>query len=338
MTTVSCVFWNVHNLYPYLPNKTPTKTENWWPASPAEYAQKVSAVVAVLRGMPGGTPDLMAFCEVACPKKVAGLDAVGDVAKALGPAFAHYTGVEGDQRGITCAVVWNTGRLTEDSSARRLVAVQDDVTGGAYGRPILQVEFGASGSPQPFTLLVNHWTSRREENTEGRRMLAGYHLVRLVQSKVVKGGGYTGDPKALVVAVGDFNDEPYDKSLVDPSGRSGRALVSRDRTAVLRRRPATVAPVLYNAGWRLLGERQTRSEEVASGKEKPAGTYLFGEIGEGQWSTFDQVLVSAGMLEGPVPVFDERALEVYCPPQLVGPDGQADMTSDHFPIRFALNF
>jgi len=96
--------------------------------------------------------------------------------------------------------------------------------------------------------------------------------------------------------------------------------------------------VLYNAGWRLLGECQSRGEEIASGREKPAGTYLFGEVREAQWSTCDQVLVSAGMLEGPKPVFDDATLSVHCPPGLVGPDGKPNMTSDHFPICFALSF
>ncbi|MBM3500326.1 MAG: hypothetical protein FJX74_16845 [Armatimonadetes bacterium] len=294
-------------------------------------------MASILQGMSGGAPALMAFCEVACPKRVKNIDAAKAVAEALGPQYKHCTATEGDQRGITCAAVWNTSQLDENTAARRLHAVIDDVTGGEYGRPILELQLTASGSDRTFTLFVNHWTSRREENTEGRRTLAGAHLVRLTQRKVVKGGDFTGNPKALVLAVGDFNDEPYNPSLVDPSGRSSRPLVVRDRTAVLKRRPATLAPVLYNASWSLLGERQTRTEEIAAGREKPAGTYLFSEVGKGQWNTFDQVLVSAGMLEGDPPVFDDGSLAVYCPFELVNTDGVPEMTSDHFPIRFALN-
>ncbi len=337
MGDVRCLFWNVQNLYPYVPGRhTPNAAH--WPATPEAYEAKLAAVAAVLRSVPGGVPDLMAFCEVATPKVAEGQDALADLCHELGGGREHHTGAEGDSRGSACGIIWTPERLLEDVGARAPHLVETECA-GPFGRPILEFQFAEAETKRVFRLFVNHWTSRRETDSEPKRREAGDTLLNLMLRKVRRGQAFCGDPTALVVVVGDFNDEPYDRSLTDPKRLLGQPYAVRDRTAVLRRRPTARAPVLYNAAWRLLGEQQSRGGEIASGREKPAGTYLFGDMGQGQWRTYDQVLVSAGMLEGPRPVFDDASLRVHCPPDLTGPDGApaASMASDHFPVCFTLS-
>ena len=338
MGDVRCLFWNVRNLYPYVPDKY-TANATHWPPTPEAYKAKLAAVATVLRGVPGGVPEFMAFCEVATPKVADGQDALADLSSALGGPLEHYTGTEGDSPGGTCGVIWNADRLCEDVSARTPHRVATDIT-GPYGRPILELQFAEADTDRVFTVFVNHWTARREADSEPKRQEAGDTLLNLALQKVCTRQAFCGDPSALVVVVGDFNDEPFDKSLTDPKGLLGQPYAVRDRTAVLRRRPTALAPVLYNAAWGLLGEQQSICKEMAAEWEKPAGTYLFGDIGKGQWRTYDQVLVSAGMLRGPRPVFDDESLLVHCPRELTTRDGApaADMGSDHFPVCFTLNF
>jgi endonuclease/exonuclease/phosphatase family metal-dependent hydrolase len=338
MGKVRCLFWNVHNLYPYVPGRH-TDSATHWPPTPEAYEAKLAAVADVLRGIPGGVPDLMAFCEVATPKAAGGRDALADLCDELGDQFEHFTGTEGDSRGAACGVVWSADELLEDAGARVLHRVETGYS-GPYGRPILESQFVEADSGRVFTLLVNHWTSRRETNSEARRLEAGETLLNLLLQRVSTGQPFCGDPSTLVVVVGDFNDEPFDAALTDLRGLLSPPYAARDRTAVLRRRRMDPAPVLYNAAWRLLGEQQSRCEEIEADWEKPAGTYLLGDTGRGQWRTYDQVLVSAGMLEGPRPVFDDGSLLVHCPRELTTRHGApaSDMMSDHFPVCFALRF
>jgi len=280
MGEVRCLFWNVHNLYPYMPGKH-TANATHWPPTPEAYEAKLAAVADVLRGVPGGVPDLMAFCEVATPRVADGQDVLGDLRGELGHHFGHFTSTEGDSRGAACGVVWNTHRLLEDARARMPHRVETGYS-GPYGRPILELQFADAETHQVFTLFVNHWTARGDADSEPKRREAGDTLLLLTLAKVCTGYGFTGDPDAFVVVVGDFNDEPFDASLTDPHGLLGRPYSVRDRTAALGRERTGRAAVLYNAAWRLLGERQSRREEVEADWEKPAGTYLFGDVGTGQ--------------------------------------------------------
>ena len=334
MPRVRCIWWNVHNLFPFVPGKTGRR----FPPSSDEYERKLRAVADVIRAAPGGIPELVMICEVAYPKFVDDQDALADLACVLGGSREHYTGVSGDSTGITCGAIWDTGALAL-SGKPICHDVVPETRPSAVGRPILELNFHSLRRGRQFTAYLNHWTSRATDRNGGKRRVAGRALVAMVQRLVMKqrdGKGH--DPNALVVAAGDFNYEPFDDSLRDPEQLEAIA-ISRDRTPVLQRGERATYPVLCNPSWRLLGEMQSISAQLASGTEAPAGTFLYGDdVQEGHWSTFDQVLVSAGMLAGPQPVFDEESLVIHHPAGTVGADGEPALASDHFPIFFGLDF
>ncbi|MBM3473600.1 MAG: hypothetical protein FJX75_10060 [Armatimonadetes bacterium] len=179
MGEVRCLFWNVRDLYPHVAGKRTAKA-GYWPPTAEAYGGKVADVAGVLRTVPGGVPDLMAFCEVAAPSAAGGRDAVADLRDLLGGNLAHYTGQKGDSRGITCAAMWNTERLRRDAEEPEEHAVRSSSPVGEYGRRILEIGLAEVESGRPFTLFVNHWTSGRGEVADARRRCSGATLLTRV--------------------------------------------------------------------------------------------------------------------------------------------------------------
>ena len=342
MPKLHCVWWNAKNLFPYVPGETGSHR----PASEAHYQQKLQDLAGVLSGMDGGVPDLLFLCEVAVASGVRNRDALGDLCQTLGGGLRHYLAPYGDARGITCGVIWDPGRVTGPGPLA--TPPLHDVLSEhkrRLGRPILQLTFTEPNTATSFVAYVNHWTSRisGRANSDHKRRRAADELLDLVRGHVVRTSDNPGgDPDALVLAVGDFNDEPFNAALTDPDDpdcNQRHLAISRDRTSVLDRKPAAIKPVLYNPTWCLLGEPLTRVEELAANRNEPPGSHLWTYGSSLWWNTMDQVLVSAGMLAGPDPIFDEGDLAIHAVAPLVDRDGwSTGNPSDHFPMCFALDF
>ena len=94
---------------------------------------------------------------------------------------------------------------------------------------------------------------------------------------------------------------------------------------------------LYNCSWRHLGEGHPHSLDVASGH---AGTYY--QASTHMWRTFDQVMVTGGLLSEKPPLLDESQLFVRTdtgnlttqgkPTKFEFVNGVASGISDHLPI------
>ena len=134
-----------------------------------------------------------------------------------------------------------------------------------------------------------------------------------------------GTNQALVV-MGDFNDEPFDRSLVD------YALSERVERRVKSKR--SKKPYLLNLTWHLMG--------------KGVGTHFFG----GTPGMLDQILVNRPVLRDDSPFeVDMASLEILKLPEMVASSGSPRRFgrpsspktfddagfSDHFPIAVTLN-
>ncbi|MGY1708355.1 endonuclease/exonuclease/phosphatase family protein [Geodermatophilus sp. SYSU D00758] len=110
----------------------------------------------------------------------------------------------------------------------------------------------------------NHWPSRSGGQSEsaGYRHIAGETLAYFHQRALEVHGADT-----PVFAMGDFNDEPFDTSLVT------HALSTRQRQSVI----GAQVPRLWNLTWPTTGE--------------PEGTFYF----DNQPNVFDQFLVNKNM-------------------------------------------
>lgn len=112
---------------------------------------------------------------------------------------------------------------------------------------------------EPVNILVNHWPSRRGENSSPLRERAAAICKHIADSI------YNANPEASIIIMGDMNDDPKDKST----------------SVVLNaKKNKEDVPVggLYNTLW--------------TTHEKGIGTLCY----RGQWNLFDQIIISQNLL------------------------------------------
>jgi len=113
---------------------------------------------------------------------------------------------------------------------------------------------------EPLNILVNHWPSRRGEDSSPLRERAGAICKHIADSI------YNADPKAGVIIMGDMNDDPKDKSTA----------IALDA----KRNMEDVKPGgLFNTMWQL--------------HDSGLGTLQY----RGTWNLFDQIIISQNLLK-----------------------------------------
>ena len=118
-----------------------------------------------------------------------------------------------------------------------------------------------------------------------------------------------------IIALGDFNDDPFDDSLLI------HARATRERGDVER---AQTAVRFYNLAWRYL---EQQGQDHNGNPKLLQGTLYYG----GNGNLFDQLLVSKGLLDqnNPISVNETTArIELY--PEMI------DHRVSYGPIRFGL--
>jgi hypothetical protein len=192
-----------------------------------------------------------------------------------------------------------------------------DLSGGNCGRAVRGLlTWRRSLDGRTWTLFGNHWPSRSGGQAEsaGYRHIAGETLSYFHQRALEVHG-----PGTPAFVMGDFNDEPFDTSLVL------HALSTRQQRKVTS---AATQPVLWNLMWPVMGG--------------PAGSFYF----DNQPNMLDQFLVNKNMATTNAPItvdpasvhilrFDGMTTGTYHRPRPFGGMGKPvdqDGYSDHFPI------
>ena len=156
-------------------------------------------------------------------------------------------------------------------------------------REIVQVNFKTTtAAARTWAVFGNHWPSRSggQFESEGYRAIAGETLSYFHQ-RVLEVHG----PQTTVLATGDFNDEPFDTSLVR------HALSTRQRTKVTNAREN---PLLWNLMWPDAG--------------LPDGSFYF----DNQPNMLDQFLVNKSMATGDAPIkVNPGTAQILKPPAMV---------------------
>jgi hypothetical protein len=310
-------FWNVENLFDVfdsprrsdkLQRTLAGELEGW--TSPV-LDRKIQQLASIISRMNGGRgPDLLGVCEIE-NEFVLGLlvNAVRPLSRNY--QIAHFD--TQDQRGIDVAFIYDQDIFTANEKFSHYIVKR------AATRDLLQVNF-RTGTGKLLVVIGNHWPSRTggQFETEPYRIIAGETLayfherIREVQN----------NDNVAVLAMGDFNDEPSNRSLAD------YALCDRLRTKVTRARSVK----FLNLMWPILGQG--------------IGTHYF----ENSPNVLDQFLVSKGLLTGssgftaiPESVEVLRFPEMvtggdYPAPKRFGRQPSLDMNgfSDHFPIALRL--
>ena len=181
--------------------------------------------------------------------------------------IVHYDSP--DVRGIDVALLYRTPSFTPESSQ----AIPLTFEGEDYkSRDILLVSgvLGKDAEHNTVHVLVNHWPSRRGgvAKSEPRRLMAAQTVRQTVDELLQT------DPAANVILMGDFNDEPTNRSITEELRATG---------AVKNNDPSQ----LYNT--------------VAALDEQGRGSYQF----RGQWNMLDQIILSSGLIQ------DDRKVDDY---------------------------
>ncbi len=307
-------FWNLENFFapegyegrePWLARHLSNELAGW---SQELFERKLHQICFVISRMNDGTgPDILGICEVenafVTQRLVSRLNSLMPERSYM----AVHADSSRDRRAIDTAFLYDSNRYSVDPST----VFSYFVMRRTGTRDISQVTFSTRGGRE-LVALCNHWPSRSGGVWESRgyRMTAGETLSYWHQ-RIWEERGNT----IPVIAMGDFNDEPFDDSL------RLYARAERERGDVAR---AQSAASFYNLAWNYLEQECT---DHRGGRRVVYGTIYH----RGNGYVFDQLLVSKGLLmrRGPMKVLEESA-RIETVPEMV------DHRRSYGPVRFGL--
>lgn len=205
-------FWNVENLYDTLNDQwkndeefTPVGTNAW---NGKRYWEKIDHLSKVISEMAtDATPDglaILGLCEIENKSVVQDL-VNSPKLKKRNYKIVHIEGP--DKRGVDPSFIYNPSYFKVTKSVSYHVTLVTDSTHKT--RDILVVSGSFVG--EPLTVIVNHWPSRRGGELASRpNRNAAAKMARHIADSIT-----TGDPKAKVVLMGDFNDDPVNVCIKD---------------------------------------------------------------------------------------------------------------------------
>jgi predicted extracellular nuclease len=243
-STFYVAWWNLENLFDE--ENSPRRTDKVARAikkdikgwTPARRDRKVAQLASLIAQMNDGAgPDLLGVCEV---ENRFVLDLLVDALAARLPAGRRYEVVHADTddaRGIDVAFLYDPNLLEvpqDPVSVFFHVVMRRNAT-----RELVQVNFRTARG-RTWAVFGNHWPSRSGGAFEsaGYRHIAGETLSYFHQRAREEHGDTT-----PALAMGDFNDEPFDTSLVV------HALSTRQQRRVLE----ADTPRFWNLMWPATG-------------------------------------------------------------------------------------
>lgn len=313
MADYTLAFWNLENLFApegfagrpaWLAQKLRGALAGW---TPSLFTHKISQLAFVIGRLGGGRgPDLLGVCEV---ENRFVLEQVADALNRALPDRDYglvHADAERDLRGVDTAFIYDRRVLEVDPDA----VFSHFVVRRTGTRDITQATF-ATRAGNEFVALANHWPARTPGvlQTEGFRMCAAETLAYWHERiREIRGEDIP------VIAMGDLNDDPFDRSL------TVHARASRERGDIIRARSAR----FLNLSWQYFTKRVTNS---AGRKRTVDGTLYF----RGTGYVFDQLLVGPGFLKrtSPLRIVDNTA-------QIEAFDVMTSTRRSEGPIRFGL--
>jgi len=323
MTEHYVTWWNVENLFdiktsPRRPKwlvKTLAKELETWNSS--LLSKKLTNLSQVMSKVNDGKgSDIFGLCEI---ENLFVLERLATKLNQSLPSrkykvIHHNTD---DKRGIDIGVIYDAKKYNIKQLDGENKVFTYRITKRSPTRDILQVEL-VTKKGNDLILLLNHWYSRLSGKFESEpyRIISAETLsywVMRIQEILGK--------EIPILVMGDFNDEPFDRSMVK------YALSSNNKEKVKSGRN----PYLYNLMWELAGKRM--------------GTHVYGS----ESSILDQFLVSKGLLQhdGKIKIDGTAKIEVFdgmvkgkynTPIRFKNSDNSYNLEgcSDHLPISVRL--
>lgn len=206
-------FYNCENLFDVYDDKrtndndfTPKSDKKWTYQRYENKLRKLSfAISNIGRKETGKHPALVGLAEVENAKVV--IDLINHTnLKDCNYNYVHYNSL--DERGIDVALIYDKNAFKVIHSETFLIDLVNAHGHLDFTRDILFVSGLLDG--EKIHIIINHWSSRREgeKETEHKRMASSNKVSEIIQLL------RTEDADAKIVVMGDFNDEPFSKSII----------------------------------------------------------------------------------------------------------------------------
>ncbi|HYG51045.1 MAG TPA: hypothetical protein VD905_09090, partial [Flavobacteriales bacterium] len=257
-TTYTFGFYNVENLFDTIRNTnihdedfTPQGKNHW---DSKKYQIKLDNLSRVILGLGyGNAPVIVGMAEIENRQVLEDLIRTKNL-KGKKYSVIHHNSK--DERGIDVAAIYRTDVMKDVKYEYLEVELpeKDDFT-----REILYVKANVLGK-YAVNIFYNHWPSRREgeAQSEPKRIA----VANVLKQKIA--GIKKADASAVIFVMGDFNDEPDNKSIAEVLGAG---------------KPTDKTKQLVNLSYEKF--------------EKNEGTHAF----RGDWNMLDQVMVSRNFYE-----------------------------------------
>lgn len=205
-------FYNVENLFDTIDNPT-TYDEDYTPSgklrwTPEKFHQKIEHIGRVIARIGNENhvhgPSLLGLCEIENKHVLTEL-VQSPILSPLVYGFIHFEGP--DRRGIDVALLYRKKHFQPLTVKRYRLELKNVRQFPIPTREQLVVH-GILWD-QEVTILVNHWPSRYggRKKSAPLRVAAAQLQLRILDSI------YTENPKARILVMGDFNDNPMDASV-----------------------------------------------------------------------------------------------------------------------------
>jgi len=309
--TVLLMWWNVENLFD--PKDDPnTNDDDFTPEGSMHWTEKklilkqmrIRYVLSSIEAHPDYRkyPDILAFAEVENERVFQG---TLSPLKAVRYKTIYYESA--DPRGIDIALAYNPQTLKKETSKAYSVPMD--------GKPTRKIIVaGFSAARHPFHVILNHWPSRSFDTmwTEPKRLAAARVARHILDSLLVR------NKNADVIVMGDFNDEPKDRSLKEVLGSSDDASMVKAN------------------GYRLLYNCWSNYDGI--------GSFSF----KNHWQHIDQILLSCGMLDNKGLFITSNAFQCFSLSKMLDYSGKKPYAtyhgktyeggySDHLPLLLKAN-
>ncbi|MCM4160588.1 endonuclease/exonuclease/phosphatase family protein [Antarcticibacterium flavum] len=313
-------FYNVENLFdtiddPWIfdEDRTPKGKDIWTVEKYQDKLTKISRVIADIgQATTNTTPAIIGVCEI---ENLTVLEDLVNRPLLLDSKYGIIHFDSPDSRGIDVGLLYKKDVFIPGSSSshRLLLYDRDEPAKRVYTRDQLVVSGYLDGEPVHF--IVNHWPSRSggEARSSYKREQAAKLNRRIIDSL----SRLEVNPKIIVM--GDFNDDPHNKSIKKVLGTTGDKSKATDA-------------LLYNPMEQMLKRGQ--------------GTLAYRD----GWNLFDQIIISRAFLSGDYSSYQFYKAGIFNPDYLITPHGQfkgypyrsydyggyTGGYSDHFPVYLFL--
>ena len=310
-------FYNVENLFDTIndpktwdDDRTPKGRDRWTSVIYEKKLKNIAKVIADIGfDLTNQTPSVIGLCEIENRKVLEDLIKTESLIKE-NYQIIHYDSP--DERGIDVAMLFKQNRFIVSSSKTYPLYLKRKDGSRDFTRDHLLVSGFLDNDPIHF--IINHWPSRSggQMRSEPGRILAGKLNKKIIDSILQS------NPKANIISMGDFNDNPSDKSV------------------------KPILNTIFKKSKIKEGQLFNPMEELY---RKGYGSYRY----KGKWDMIDQFLLSKNLVDNKNGLFFLKA-SVFNKKYLINPSGKYEGYpfksfaggkflngySDHFPIYLYL--